>query len=440
MGTYIPNAEAKQKEMLDFIGLSNLDELYKRLPEEVKLKNPLNIPEGKCELDVKRQMEGLAEENIRFKTIFRGAGAYRHYIPAMVKHIGSKERFVTAYTPYQPEISQGILQSIFEYQTLISELTGMDAANASVYDGASASAEALSMCVERKRETAYISEAAHPDYIRTMQTYCYAAGRKFVMVPEKDGRTDMAFLEEHMDETASCFYLQQPNFYGIIEDAEKLGEIAHGAGAKFIMCVNPIALGVLKTPREYGADIAVGEGQPLGIGLNFGGPYLGFMTCTKELVRKLPGRIAGQTKDVDGKRAFVLTLQAREQHIRREKAASNVCSNQALCALTAGAYLTALGPSGLAEVSSQCLSKAHYAAKEISAIPGYEILFEGEFFHEFVTKCPDTPKLMKKLSEKGILGGYPLKGKYENAVLWCFTELNTADEINRLIGILKEGV
>lgn len=441
MGTYVPNSLEEQQAILDFLGLSSLEDLYSHLPEEVKLKKPLNLPESKCELSVRRQMESLANENVRFKTIFRGAGAYRHYIPAIVKSVASKEKFVTAYTPYQPEISQGILQSIFEFQTMISELMGMDGANASVYDGASAAAEAISMCIERKKTVAYVSATSHPDYIRTIKTYSYAANREIVIVPEKDGKTDMEFLKNNLNAESACVYIQQPNFYGIIEDATEIGEVTHAAGAKYIMGVNPIFAALLKTPREYGADIAVGEGQPLGLSLGFGGPYLGFMTCVKDMIRKLPGRIAGQTTDIDGKRAFVLTLQAREQHIRREKASSNVCSNQALCALTASVYLSAMGPQGIKEVAGQSAALAHYAAKEISAIPGYELVYDGEFFHEFVTKCPVCrDKLSKKLEEKGMLGGLALDNADERRLLWCFTEMNTKAEIDSLVAILKEGV
>lgn len=439
MGSYIPNPVAEQEKMLAFLGLSALDELYSELPDEVKLKRELNIPEGKSELAVKRQMEALAGQNKIFPTIFRGAGAYRHYIPSIVKAVASKEKFITTYTPYQPEISQGVLQSIFEFQTMICELTGLDGANASVYDGATACAEAIAMCidVDDEREVTYVSATVNPDYLRTIQTYCYAAGRKLVIIPEKDGVTDLGFLEENLGENGACVLIQQPNFYGIIEDAEACAGIAHDGDAKFIMCVNPFFAAIGKTPGECGADIAVGEGQPFGLSLSFGGPYLGFMAAQRSMMRKLPGRIVGQTTDVDGNRAFVLTMQAREQHIRRELATSNICSNQALCALTAACYLSAMGPSGVREVAAQCMSKAHYAAKRMAAIPGYEPALSGEFFHEFVTKCPVDPgKLMAKLEAEDILGGYPI----DKGILWCFTEMNTKEEIDRLMDILKEGV
>jgi len=439
MGPFVPHSPADQAEMLRFLGLDSLDELYSGLPDELRLKGGLNIPEGKSELEARRQMEAMAAKNKVFTTMFRGAGAYRHYVPAIVKDVASKEALVTAYTPYQPEASQGVLQCIFEYQTMICELTGMDASNASVYDGATACAEAVTMCVDKKRGAAYISGAVHPDYLATVQTYCTAANRELVVVPEKDGVTDLKFLQEHMGDDSACFVMQQPNFYGVIEDADALIAAAKAAGAKAVVCVNPIFAAIGKTPGECGADIAVGEGQPLGLGLNFGGPYLGFMAATQLMERKLPGRIVGQTRDIEGRRAFVLTLMAREQHIRREKASSGICSNQALCAVAAACYMAAMGPDGLTMAAEQCMSKTHTMAKRIAAIPGYELIFQGEFFHEFVTRCPVEPdRLMARLEENGILGGYVLKGKYENCVLWCCTELNTRAEIDALVGILRE--
>ena len=439
MGTYLPNSVSEQKQMLDFLGLKSLDDFYSYLPDKVKLNRELNIPKGKSEVEVRRFMEDLAGKNKVFRSIFRGAGAYKHYIPTLVKAVASKESFVTAYTPYQPEISQGVLQSIFEFQTMICELTGMDGSNASVYDGAEACAEAVAMCAERQRTVTFMSETLHPDYLRTIQTYCYAANRDCVVVPEKDGVTDIEFLKASMKDNSACLIMQQPNFYGIIEDADAISKVVKDAGAKLVMAVNPFFATIGKTPREYGADIAVGEGQPLGMSLGFGGPYLGFMSSTKDMARKLPGRIAGQTLDLDGNRAFVLTLQAREQHIRREKATSNLCTNQALCAIVAGVYMATLGSSGMKEVARQCISKAHYAAAQISAIPGFELAIKGEFFHEFVTKCPCCPeKVMAKLEEKGILGGYVLKGKYENHILWCCTEANTKADIDELVATLKE--
>ena len=436
MGHYLAITEAQRGEMLDAVGLDSLDEMYAATPKELILKNELSLPSGMGELEVLRTMETLASKNKVFPTVFRGAGAYRHYIPAIVGSVVSKETFLTAYTPYQAEISQGILQAIFEYQTMICELTSMDVSNASVYDGATAAAEASAMCRERKRTKTLVSSCAHPDVIRVMQTYCWAANAELALIPEKDGLTDLDALRAMLDETVACVYIASPNYYGLIESSEAIGKLAHEAGAKFIMGINPIAAALLKTPAECGSDIAVGEGQPLGMPLSFGGPYLGFMAATSAMMRKLPGRIVGETKDSEGNRAFVLTLQAREQHIRREKASSNICSNEALCAMTAAVYMSAMGREGIKDVASQCLSKAHYAASEISSVSGFALKHKGEFFHEFVTECPvDCKKLISALEEKGILGGLPMP---DGTILWCVTELNTKNEIDLLVSILRE--
>ena len=442
MGNYFPSTSKEQLEMLESMGYSKVEDLFASIPEEVLLDRPLNIPEGLGELDVKKKMEGIADKNKVFKTIFRGAGAYDHYIPSIVKQIASKEEFLTSYTPYQAEISQGILQSIFEYQTMICELTGMEVANASVYDGASAAAEAIAMCKERKRNKAVISPGINPGVMETIKTYCSGNGIGLVTVPLKDGTTDLEALKEIIDEETACVYLQQPNFFGQIEDGKTIGEIVHEKNAKFIMGCNPIALGILKTPGECGADIAVGEGQPLGIPLSFGGPYIGFMAATKNMMRKLPGRIAGETKDAKGRRGYVLTLQAREQHIRREKASSNICSNQALCALTNAVYMSTVGKEGLKETALQCISKAHYLAEQMNKLDGFDLKYKGEFFHEFVTTCKaDTDHIMDCLEKEGILGGLSLKDENtenKGSILWCVTEKISKEEMDRLVQILKE--
>jgi glycine dehydrogenase subunit 1 len=435
MGSYIPCSAPEREQMLLDIGLRTVDELFAQISDGIKIKR-LNLPEGTgmSELEVRRHIGRMAGGNTRFRTIFRGAGAYRHYIPSIVKSITGKEEFLTAYTPYQAEISQGILQSVFEFQTMICRLTGMDVANASVYDGASAAAESVAMCAGRERTKMLIAASADPMTVRTVQTYCDGSGVQLAVVPERDGTTCMDALRSMLDGTVAGFYVQQPNRYGLLEDAAALGQAVHEAGAKYVMGVNPLSLGILKTPAEQGADIAVGEGQPLGIPLSFGGPYLGFMAATTALMRRLPGRIVGETVDVDGQRAFVLTLQAREQHIRREKAASNICSNQALCAMTAAVYMAAMGPDGLRRVATQCLSKARYAASRISAIPGFRLRYKGEFFHEFVTECPgDGAAVLAALEKEGILGGYPVE---RGGLLWCVTEMNTKEEIDELAEIL----
>lgn len=435
MGGYIPGTEQEQQEMLAEIGFSSMEELFGHIPDEVKVKGGLQIPEGMSELEVRRVMEKIAEKNQVFPIVFRGAGAYRHFIPSIVGSVISKENLMTAYTPYQAEISQGILQSIFEYQTMISELTGMDVSNASVYDGATAAAEALAMCRERKRTKAIVSATTDPKVIDVMKTYCFGNEMELVLAPEKDGATDVEALKELVDKETACVYIQHPNYYGSLEEAAAIGELTHEAGAKYIMGVNPISLGILKTPREYGADVAVGEGQPLGLPLAFGGPYLGFMTCVSAMTRKLPGRIVGETTDHNGKKGYVLTLQAREQHIRREKASSNICSNQALCALAVGVYLAAMGKKGVQEAAIQCTSKAHYLAKRLEEA-GCSIENRGGFFHEFVAVSEKTSEdILNALEKEGILGGYPLD---EHRILWCCTEVNTKEEMDRAAAIVKE--
>ena len=421
--------------MLKTVGLSDYRELYRDVPAEMYLEDgALNIPEGLSELEVSRKVSQMAAKNKVFSTVLRGAGAYDHYIPSIVKYIPAKEEFLTAYTPYQAEMSQGLLQSIFEYQTDICELTGMDVSNASVYDGATAAAEAAAMCRDRKRRVTLVSAAANPDVINTIRTYCYGTGDEMKLIPAKDGKTDMEALKELLAPDVASVYIQQPNFYGQFEDAEEIGQLAHGNGSMYIMGCNPIALAIMKTPKECGADVAVGEGQPLGMPLSYGGPYLGFMAATAKHMRKLPGRIVGQTVDSKGERAFVLSLQAREQHIRREKASSNICSNQALCALTAGLYLSVMGPNGLAEAAKQSMAKAHYLAAELCKLPGVELKFCGEYFHEFVTTLPKQEEVLAALQANGILGGLPVA----EGVLWCATEKVSKAQLDKAVSIVKE--
>lgn len=434
MGHYIPASCEERREMLQSMGLSDVRELYRAVPEEMFVKE-LDLPEGLSELEVRQAMEAMAEKNTRFKTVLRGAGAYRHYIPAIVKTVTTKEEFVTAYTPYQAEMSQGVLQSIFEYQTMICQLTDMDVSNASVYDGATAAAEAVMMCQERKRSKAVVSGAVNPQVLTVIKTYCASRSVTVEVIPARDGKTDLEAVKAALDGTSACLYFQQPSFFGQIEDAEALCQAAHEAGAKAIMGVNPIAMGLLKTPGACGADVAVGEGQPLGMPLSFGGPYLGFMAATQAMMRKLPGRIVGQTADDQGRRAFVLTLQAREQHIRREKASSNICSNEALCAMTAAVYLAAMGPEGLRSCAEQCCAKAHYLSDQLCQIPGVKLAYTGEFFHEFVTTCPKDPEMVNRaLEEKGILGGLPVEG----GILWCATECCTKEQMDAAAAVVKE--
>ena len=434
MASYIPSTGEERQAMLEAIGLTSIDQLYDVVPENVRVKD-LDLPEGMSEMEVGQVMADLAEKNRTFRSIFRGAGAYRHYIPAIVKTVTSKEEFLTAYTPYQAEISQGVLQSIFEYQTQMCELTGMDVSNASVYDGASAAAEAVFMCQERKRSAVVFSGTVNPQVLRVVKTYCESRQVPVIVIPPKGCATDMDALKAAIADDTAAVYVQSPNFYGVVEDMDAVVAAAHDKGAKVIMGCNPIALGLLKTPGEYGADIAVGEGQPLGMPLAFGGPYLGFMTCKQAMMRKLPGRIVGETADHDGNRCYVLTLQAREQHIRREKASSNICSNQALCAMTASVYLAAMGPKGLRQAAENSAAHAHYLAQQIAPLRFALKAPDKPFFHEFLTECPvDPDELCKKLEAKGILGGLPVDG----GILWCCTECNSKAEIDGLVAALKE--
>ena len=435
MASYIPSTKEERLEMLKVVGLNDYNDLYKDVPAQMLLKDgDLNIPEGMSELEVGRAVSAMAAKNHVFPVVLRGAGAYDHYIPSIVKYIPAKEEFLTAYTPYQAEMSQGILQSIFEYQSIICELTGMDVSNASVYDGATAAAEAAAMCRDRKRKVTLVSATTNPEVINTIRTYCYGTGDEMKIVPAVDGKTDMAALKEMLAADTASFYVQQPNFFGQFEEAEELGKLVHEAGAMYVMGCNPIALAIMKTPAECGADVAVGEAQPLGMPLSFGGPYLGFMATTNKHLRKLPGRIVGETVDTEGRRAFCLALQAREQHIRREKASSNICSNQALCALTAGVYVSAMGPVGMAQAAKQSMAKAHYLANELCKIPGVTMKFTGEFFHEFVVEMPKADQVLKALENADILGGLQI----EEGVLWCATEKVTKADLDRTVAIVKE--
>ena len=441
MGNFLPSTDAQRREMMDAVGVRNIEELYTDIPADLRKRAAeavANLPEGVSEFEALEQMKQLAKKNRVFDAIFRGAGAYWHYVPAVVSRVAAKEAFVTAYTPYQPEISQGILQTIFEYQTMLCELTGMDAGNASVYDGATAAAEAAAMCRERNRSLTLLAAGLNPESIETVKTYSFGADVEYAIVPNKAGRLDLDALKSALNAGVASLILQSPNYFGVIEDVPAIAELVHAAGSKLVVSMNPTAMALLASPGEMGADVAIGDGQPLGIPLSFGGPYLGFMACKKDMVRKLPGRIVGQTTDAAGRRCFVLTLQAREQHIRREKASSNICSNQALCALTAAAYCAAMGPQGMTEVARACYDNAHYLASELGKIKGFALVNpEAPFFHEFLTHAPEnTEQVLKALEEKGILGGLPVEG----GILWCVTERNTKSQIDLLVETLKKAV
>ena len=441
MRSYVPNTKEEQREMLNAIGLQSIDELFLDIPEQARLTRPLNLPQGKSEQEVRRAFKAFVG-NAGGLPLFRGAGAYRHYIPSVVDAVASRSEFYTAYTPYQPEMSQGMLQAIFEYQTLICQLTGLDASNASVYDGGSACAEAMVMLrgITRKNTVLY-SAGLNPEYIAILKTYARFVGFELVEISlTGEGRTDFDALKATLDGAAGLL-LQNPNFFGVVEDMEAAATTLHEKGALLTAVVNPISLGLLKRPGEYGADIAVGEGQPLGLPLSVGGPYLGFMATKQQYIRHLPGRIAGETVDAEGNRAYVLTLQAREQHIRREKASSNICSNQSLCALRTAVYLTAMGPDGMREVATQCLQKAHYLYEGILRIPGMHGRHAVPFFHEFVIDCEkDAQAINVALKARGFIGGLPLSRYYpgDNGILYCATEQNTREELDAFLNALEE--
>ncbi len=434
---YIPNTPDETRRMLEETGFCDLEELYADVPGAVRLTRELALEEEDGEMGLRRRVSAVAGQNQVYRHIFMGAGAYRHFIPAAVDNLCSRNEFVTAYTPYQAEMSQGILQSIFEYQTMICELTGMDVANASVYDGASAAGEACLMTADRNKRRILVSKTANPQVIRTIDTYAKPNGLCVELVDARGGLTDADALKERLSEDVAGVYLASPNYYGLIEPIEEIAAAAHAVSAKVILGMNPIAAAVLKTAAGQGADIAVGDGQPLGLPLAFGGPYLGFMACVKPLMRKLPGRIVGQTEDGEGRRTFVLTLQAREQHIRREKAGSNICSNQAWCALRSAVYMSVMGKNGLTDVAEQCYANAHYLQAQLERI-GFMRVHDQEFFHEFVTVCPGgAERLQQALDKKGLLGGYPLP---DGTMLWCATELTGKREIDELAGVIREEI
>lgn len=445
---YIPNTLQDQEEMLSTIGVSSIEELIADIPRELRLKRALAIPEPLSEIELRRQMSGLAQQNAHTDayTFFLGGGAYDHYIPSVVSHLISRSEFYTSYTPYQAEMSQGLLQSIYEYQTLICEITGLDVANASMYDGASALAEAALMaCRITKRSRLLVSKAIHPHYLQVVRTYLSGLRSPLWEIPHMDGRTDLQALSKALASSASAGYaavlIQHPNFFGCLEEVQEIGQLAHTQGALLVVIVDPLSLGLLLPPGGYGADIAVGEGQALGNAMSFGGPYLGVFSTRKDYMRQMPGRIVGATLDKKGQRGYCLTLQAREQHIRRERATSNICTNQALMALAATVYLATMGREGLREVGEQCLQKATYAKNKICEIPGFEPAYSAPFFKEFVVKTPLAPsRINKKLLNHKIIGGLDLglyDRRHKNHMLWCVTENRTREEIDRLAEVLS---
>ena len=429
--------------MLDALGVESIDDLFAAIPEEVRFRGKMDLPPAMAELDLVRHMKALAGRNISTEDIvcFLGAGAYDHFLPAVVDHMLSREEFYTAYTPYQPEVSQGTLQVIFEFQTLVTQLTGMDVANASMYDGATAVMEAALMAgrIVRKGDRVVISESVHPRYRQVLATYLDGLDWEVVEVPTAEGVTDLAALREAMDDRTLAVIAQSPNFFGMLEPVDEIAEIS--GRAQFVVACDPISLGVLRPPADYGADIAVGEGQPLGNPLSFGGPYLGFFAAGQKHIRRMPGRLIGRTSDVDGTRGFVMTMQTREQHIRRDRATSNICTNEALNALAAVAYLSTMGKQGLREAAEQSLQKAHYAARTIDGLKGYRLRFDQPFFKEFVVEC-DRPaaEVVSALARDGFLAGLDLGRLYpgmENSLLVAVTEKRTKDEIDEFAARLE---
>ena len=443
--SYIPHTDSDRAAMLAEIGVETVGDLFLDVPESVRYPE-LKLPPPLSELEILGELRAMSEENadLDHHACFLGAGAYNHFVPSVVGHVIGRSEFYTAYTPYQPEISQGTLQAIFEYQSMVCALTGMDVANASHYDGATSLAEAALMAVNvsrGKRRKIIVSSAVHPEYRATLRTY--TPGPDLTISNIQYPTSDI-----QLDADTACLIIQNPDFFGQLLSADSenglsgLADAVHKAGALLVVAVDPISLGLFTPPGEYGADIVVGEGQPLGNPLNFGGPYLGLFACREKYMRKLPGRLVGETVDTQGRRGFVLTLATREQHIRRERATSNICTNQALCALAAGAYLAAMGKSGLRKVAELCYHKAHYAAQRIRQIPGFSLASPQPFFKEFVVRCPKPPgEINEALLERGIIGGYDLGCDYpqlENCMLFCVTEMNTRAEIDRLVEALEE--
>jgi len=441
MSSYITNTPDQRREMLQQCGISSIDELFECIPQEVRPKS-FNLPAGKSELEVQSYFEKMAQRNITGLTTFLGGGIYDHFIPAAVNALSSRSEFYTAYTPYQPELSQGTLQAIYEYQSEICRLTDMEISNASLYDGGTALFEACQMALAAKsrRSRIVLDGGVNPIYRTMLETYTANLNIKLHVVPVQHGQASREEIFAALDDDTAAVVVQNPNFFGVIDDHSDIVEHCHAKGILVIQSVYPVAMAVLKTPGETGVDIVTGEGQSLGLPLSFGGPYLGFMATTKKLVRKMPGRIVGRTVDSKGQEAFVLTIQAREQHIRREKATSNICSNEALCALRAHIHLSLLGPGGLREVAELCQAKANYAKERLKSIPGVEVMETSPTFNEFVIKLPiNAMYLVNKLIERDIAPGLPLGRFYpdmDNYLLIAVTEKRTKYDI----GILAESI
>jgi glycine dehydrogenase subunit 1 len=445
--SYLPLTDAGREEMLSAIGVPSVDDLFVDVPETHRYPN-IDLPPPLSELEVLRELRHFSEWNadLEHHVSFLGAGAYQHFIPSVVNHITSRSEFYTAYTPYQPEVSQGTLQATFEYQSMICALTGLEVANASHYDGATALAESVLMAynvLRGKRRKALLSPAIHPEYRAVVRTY--VQGMPVEVLGDEALENDVEALKAMIDDDTFCVAVQNPNFFGELESVQALHDLAsaaHAARALLIVVGYPIALALFQPPGAYGADIAVGEAQPLGNALNYGGPYIGYFACRRKHVHKMAGRLVGQTVDVDGRRGYVLTLSAREQHIRRERATSNICTNQALCALASAAYMSALGRAGLRQVAELCYHKAHYLAAEIDKLEGYDLVTAKPFFNEFVIRCPrPVAEINAALLERKIVGGFDLSQVYpgmEDRMLLCATEVHSREMLDGLIRALEE--
>ena len=444
---YGPHTPETREQMLAALGLESVDQLFDDIPAPVRA-TALDLPEPISELTLSRELASLASHNRVDLASFLGAGVYQHHIPAAVDAVLSRGEFYTAYTPYQPEISQGTLQTIYEFQSLIGQLTGLPVVSASHYDGAAATAEAALMTVRAKRrDRVLISRAVHRHYVETTRTYFAAGTRELEELPTtSDGLTDLAALEAALADTerpVAGVILGQPNSFGLLEPMAAAAELAHAAGALFVAVVEPTSLAVLAPPDDYGADIAAGEGQPLGIAPQYGGPYLGLLACSTELIRQIPGRLVGATTDIEGRRAFVMTLRAREQDIRRDKAASNICTNQALCALAATTYLATLGPHGLVDVAAAGAAAAQRLERALADV-GFERVHAAPYLNEFAVRVPDAATVHARLLDEGVLAGLPLAVWYpqdpdlSDALLLCATELTSDDDIERLVAGLRE--
>jgi glycine dehydrogenase subunit 1 len=439
--SYLPHTPAEREKMLEAIGVQSVDDLFANVPEELR-SGPPDIPLGISEMEASRLLQSLASTNLDLESrpSFLGAGAYKHYIPSAVGAVTGRSEFYTSYTPYQAEVSQGTLQVIYEYQTMMAELTGLDASNASLYDAATAVVEASTIVVNQtRRQKIAVTRGLHPEYRRVLETYLRAHGFDLIEVGG-EWLTDPEAASRMVDVTVAGFIAQSPNFWGAIEPMQALTEAAHASGALMIAVCNPLSLGLLAPPGEYGADIAVGCAQPFGIPLMYGGPYLGIIAVCAELVRRLPGRLAGVTVDGQGRKGYVLTLQAREQHIRREKATSNICTNHALMALAATVHLTLLGKQGVRETANLCLQKAHYAARRVAEVPGFLPAFDAPFFNEFAVRTPvPAAEVNRFLLDRGIVGGFDLgevDATLSDYMLLAFTEMTTRSEIDDLVATL----